>query len=219
MKFLKLSVLMFAMLAVTFSQSYAEFGFSIGLSTPNEKMNDVYNTDKLKLDSITSGSLFRDGAKSGYHILAKMRFDLSENMTFFGGIGWHRFPQTDIQVPDPNDPKKIIATLTTSQNIVPITAGINAYLLRSVVGIYGVGDLSYNYISSSVDLKSGSVSVPYTRTPSDSRVGFGIGAGLDFDMKLLTLNIEAKYNYTNLIGKESSEGDKTYFTLGFGVFF
>lgn len=215
----KFKILLLALIFAGWSSANAEFGFSIGLSTPNDKINDIYNSDRLDVDSIADGTLFREGAKSGYHILVKARFELSEKMVFFGGIGIHRFPQTKLLVKDPNNPNITLAELYTNQNIVPITAGLNAYLFKDVIGIYGVGDLSYNYISSSVDIETKGIELPYSTTPSESRVGFGLGAGIDFDISLLKLNLEAKYNYTNLIGKTDGEGDKSYFTLGLGVFF
>ena len=124
-------------------------GFYFGLSTPNNQINNVYNSDDY---TTTSGiyNLFRGGMSSGYHIGAIGRFDLSDDFSIVGGIAWHKFPQTKIDVTDPTN-GDTVASLETSQNIVPITVGVNFYLLRSILGVYGTGQLTYNYISNSVD--------------------------------------------------------------------
>jgi opacity protein-like surface antigen len=66
---------------------------------------------------------------------------------------------------------------------------------------------------------SSSNNIPLSTTPTDSRFGFGFGLGVDMDIKLLNIYLEGKYNYLNLIGKESQEPDKHYFTLVLGVIF
>jgi len=207
--------------AKIFSQGL-DFGFQIGLSTPNDKIADVYNKNKITMNDSTNqiGNFISDGMDVGYHLAVKGRIGLSDNADFILGFGIHRFPQTTIEVKDPTN-NELLATLGSNTNIVPITAGMNVYLIRSFVGLYASGDLTYNYISSTleyIDDKT-KVSVPLTKTPSDSRLGFGLGAGVDFSLGLIMLNVEAKYNYLNLIGKEESEGNKSYLSLGVGVYF
>ncbi len=204
-----------------FSQGL-DFGFQIGLSTPNDKISDVYNKNKVTINDSTGqvGKFLGKGMDAGYHLAVKGRIELSDNADFILGFGIHRFPQTTIEVRDPSN-DELLATLGSTTNIVPITAGMNIYLLRSFVGLYATGDLTYNYISSSleyIDDKT-KVPVPLTKTPADSRLGFGFGAGVDFSLGLIMLNVEAKYNYLNFIGKEESEGNKAYLSLGVGVFF
>jgi opacity protein-like surface antigen len=200
------------------SFSQVDIGFHAGLSTPNDQINDIYNRDKYTDKEDAVRNFIREGTTAGYHIGMKARIDLSEGIVFVGSISWNKFPQTDIEITDPES-GEVLTTLESSQNIIPISAGINAYLLKSLIGVYATGDLTYNYITSSVDYKSGSVSIPFSTTPTDNRVGFGLGAGVDLDLSLLTLNLEGKYNHANLIGKITDEETKTYFTLTFGVYF
>jgi hypothetical protein len=65
------------------------------------------------------------------------------------------------------------------------------------------------------------VSIPLNLdlSPNDSRVGFGLGAGVDLDLQIFNANIEAKYNMLNLIGKVSNEPAKAFYTLSVGIFF
>lgn len=203
------------------AQSKTKFGLVAGLSTPNDNVNDVYNGTPSSLSQV--GNLFREGAATGYHIGAKLRYQISDNVDLHGGVALHRFPESEIIVYDPDypeDKENALAVLKTTQNYIPITAGINFFLMRELIGVYGVGELSYNLMSSSVDVVHDGQDIPVQfDEPSDSRVGVGIGAGIDIDIKILTGNIEAKYNIANLIGKEDDEETKAYFSLSFGVYF
>lgn len=193
-------------------------GFVIGLSTPNDKVGDIYNHDNLDLGNSKEGNLISKGMDAGYNLGVKLRLPLNDNIHFVGSIGWNRFPEQTLEVRDPKA-DTVLLTLESSTNIIPITAGVNAYLFKSFIGLYATGDLSYNYISSSVDYKRGDVSIPIKTSPSDNRLGFGLGLGVDFNVGLVILNIEGKYNHTNLIGKDDKEKDKSYVTLGVGIFF
>lgn len=196
-----------------------DVGFHVGLSTPNDKISDIYNKSTVNLSDTSAGSLLGKGLDAGYHLAVKGRIGLSDNADFIVGFGIHRFPETDIEVRDPSNPDVLLATLSSNTNIIPITAGLNYYLINSFIGIYATGDLTYNYITTSVDYKGTGIDIPISKTPTDNRMGFGVGAGLDISLGLIMLNVEGKYNYLNLIGKEEEEGNKAYFTLGVGVYF
>lgn len=206
-------------LVYTFSSvAQIGIGFQFGLSTPNDKINDVYNSSTLQLGSILDGTLLRSGTKSGFHIGAKLRLPMSDNALFTGGVMWNRFPETELRLEVPGQDTIVLGTV---QNIIPITVGLNFYLLRSFLGIYGTGELSYNFISSTVDIQKKGVNIPLNldTAPTQNRVGFGLGAGLDIDIKLLLANLEFKYNIANLIGQTGDEKTKAYYTLSLGVFF
>jgi hypothetical protein len=98
---------------------------------------------------------------------------------------------------------------------------VNLYLLKSFIGLYGVGELTYNYITSTVDATTSGITFPLNLNlnPNESRVGFGLGIGADLDIKIITLNLEAKYNIANLIGAGPDEKSKAYFSLSLGAFF
>lgn len=192
------------------------FGFYFGLSTPNDQINNVYNSSKLDNGVY---DMFREGTKLGYHVGAKIRVGMSDNLFFVGGIAYHKFPQTTIDVKDPTRNDTVIATLQTSQNVIPITAGVNFFLIKQFIGLYAVGELTYNYVSSSVDYNQGSIPLSISKSPTDSRIGFGLGAGSDFDIKLITLNLEIKYNYINLIGQKAGEESKAFVSVSLGAIF
>lgn len=201
------------------AQAGMGIGLFGGLSTPNDEMNNVYNTDNISSWG-ELGNMFRNGAKTGYHIGAKARIPLSSGVMLHGGIAWNRFPESCIDVTNPNTGEKIV-TLETVQDIIPISAGINYYLLRSAIGLYATGELSYNINKNTVNVNYSGVQAPLNldESPSYNRVGAGFGAGLDVDLYLFLANIEAKYNYVNLIGREDGEEMKSYFTLSLAIYF
>lgn len=192
-----------------------EVGFEAGLATPNSKMSEIYNSNTLKLDTQSIANLISNGLDAGYHLGLNLQMPLNEYFSFSGHLGFNSFPESKIYVTDPNT-LDTLATLNTTTRIIPITAGLNFYPFKSIVSPYATGEISYNYINSSVNTSN---NIPISQSPTDSRFGFGFGAGVDLNLKLINLYLEGKYNYLNLIGKESNEPDKHYFTLVLGVIF
>lgn len=198
------------------SNAQVGIGFIGGLSTPSDEINNIYNSDNLG----SVGKFVRDGAKNGYHFGVKIRMPLVSGIMLTGGAAWHRFPESTIDVNDPTTGKKLL-TLNTVQDIIPITAGINYYIFNTGVGLYGTGELSYNYNKNTVNVDYNGTSIPanFDTAPTYNRVGAGFGAGLDINAFLFLANLEAKYNYANIIGRDSGEELKSYFTLSLGIHF
>ncbi|MCK5742645.1 MAG: outer membrane beta-barrel protein [Chlorobi bacterium] len=191
-----------------------DLGIYAGLSAPNDEINNV-----MKLtDNNTIGKFIREAAEVGYHIGIKTRIPMSENFIFRGGIAYHSFPETKLFIETHQE-----IPIVTSQNIIPVSAGVNFYLLKSVVGVYATGELTYNYISSSVDYVKDEfikIGIPLEKTDPVNTVGFGLGVGVDFDLKLVTLNLEAKYSRANLVGGSDEFANPiNYFSLSLGVLF
>ncbi len=193
------------------------FGLGLGLSTPNDDVNSVYNSDKLSTSDGLS-DLLREATDPGFHINARYWLGLGGNMSLVIGAAWHRFPETQIEVRRP-DNDELLAVLQTTQNIIPISVGIDYPIFRELLGLYLAGDLNYNLLFSSVDFVRGDVAIPFDDSPSDSRVGASVGFGLEFDVKLLLLDLGLKYNHANIIGRETDEPDKTFLTLNLSVIF
>jgi hypothetical protein len=220
MKRLSIFTILLFVISFCFSSNAksAGFGFVFGLSTPNDQVNNVYNGNPFSsVDSLKNW--FKGGLSSGFHIGVKARFGMSDNLTFVGGIAWHRFPESQINIKSTTSEN---ISINITENIIPISAGVNLYLVKSIIGLYGVGELTYNYISSNAEVNTpNGYSLPIIPKPNpkDSRVGFGLGIGADLDVKIITLNLEGKYNIANLIGAASDEKTKAYFSLSLGAFF
>lgn len=190
-----------------------DLGLQVGLSTPNDQINNIYNKDVLEWENSIS-RFIREGAEMGYNVGVKARFSLSQNYKFYGGLTYHIFPGSNILISNPDDPKAPpVQNLYANQTVLSLGAGLNLYLLKTFFQLYGTADLQYNYLRSSVDFKYQNVLVPLSSSPSYSRVGIGFGAGMDIDFSMFVINLEGKYNIANLIGQEDGEKMKSYFTL------
>jgi opacity protein-like surface antigen len=195
-----------------------QFGFNAGIATPDSKMDQVYNKNTMQWSTGSLANLVSQGLSTGYHVGIKLTMPLNSNFSFVGNLGYNSFPQSEIQVLDPQTGKQL-ATLSTATKVIPIAAGLNLYPFKSFISPYVTGEIAYNYIYTSVESKIAGQSIPISTTPTDSRFGFGLGIGTDISLGLLDLNVEGKYNYMNLIGKTADENQKFYFTLLVGVTF
>ena len=201
-----------------------DIGLQFGLSTPNDKINDVYNTNKLTQEDML-GNLARDAARNGFHIGLLVRVPLSSGFVFRGGIAWHRFPTTDITVTSMEIPTESVP-LSTTQDLFPINLGVNYLVIDGMLfSMYGVGELAYYHFSNDVDYDCRDLSSTesfsdaiFDKSPTYNRVGFGLGLGFDFKLQVVKLNLEAKYNVANLIGQEGNEEMKNFITVSLGAF-
>ncbi len=215
-KAMSLLTALFVLFIINIQPSYSQVGFGIfgGLSTPNDEINNVYNQDEYQ----GVVKFLRDGSKTGYHIGAKIRLPIVDGLMLNGGIAWNRFPESNIDVQLQTEDKTV--TLTSIQDIIPITVGINYYVIRTGIGLYATGELAYNYNKNTVNWGNDITAIPLNldATPTYSRVGAGFGVGLDINAFFLLANLEAKYNLSNVIGRETGEELKSYFTLSLGIY-
>ncbi len=197
-----------------------KFGFHLGLSTPNQNINDIYNNETVQKPRDDIYKLLRESAKLGYHIGIRGRFYINDTYQLTGTLLWNRFSESKIDVKDPSKNDTIIQTLFTHQNIANIGAGMNIAFNSGFIRFYGSGELNFNYMYNSVDLQlTDGIQLPLSLSPSYSRVGIGIGAGTDFDLKIIILNLEAKYYITNIIGQDDNERIKAFLVLSAGIYF
>lgn len=102
-----------------------------------------------------------------------------------------------------------------SLNLLSLYAGGEYALIPGPFSPYAGLDLQYNYfMEGKEDFPGGSASF----SGSGSRVGLGIGAGIDFKLlPFLGLDLNLKYNIFNLLGKQS--GEPTYSVLNLNLYF
>jgi len=208
-----------------------DIGFYVGLSTPNDEFNNVFNKDNITFADSTksTGEILRDATNSGYHFAMKVRFDLSEDFNLITGVGFHRFPESALTLDNPTNEDSY--SFKTVQNVVPFSLGINYYLINSsVFGFYLNTDATYNYVVTTTDyvLSEDAPSLPLEllggfnngqKADTKGTLGFSFGGGIDFDLQLILLNIDIKFNMLNLVGKDDGEQAKNYFSLGLGFYF
>ena len=221
-----ISISLFFLLGTFLYSKPLNIGFITGLALPNENVSQFFHQAKnIPLDSVTTGSYLLDKATSaGYIFCVKGRIELTKTFDLVAGIGLARFNEGryDLTVPTAVVPAMdtTIAQIQSTSNVVPISVGINAYLLKSFIGLYATGDVNYNYISYSYDIVwKNAPSIPITRSENDSRLGYGFGVGLDLNLSLFKINLEAKFNSANIIGRVGDEQQKDYGTITLGIIF
>ena len=198
-----------------------ELGFTIGATIPSDKLSSFYDENKLSKDNLTN--VGNNILATGYNFGVKLNLPLSESFEFYGSLMINRFPEKEVIVIDNNDPDVVFATLIEHNNLIPIEVGFNLNLINgNFATIYTVANLSYNLLYQSIAIKTGSsqaLPAGLNESNLDSRIGGGLGVGAKFDIKLVELALEAKFNRSNLIFKSDSEFNKDYYTFNFFVFF
>ena len=196
------------------AQSFAIGG---GLSTPSDEINNVYNSDFVTNDDFV-GNLLRQSSGFGFHVAGRLYLELDEELALVFGVGLHRFNESRLDVYDEAG-EELIAVLQATQNIVPISVGLDYPVYKGFLGLYVAGDLQYNYIFNTIDIVRNDLAIPFADEPTNNRVGANIGAGIEVDLAALILDFGLRFNHANIIGKEDNEGDKTYLTFNLSVLF
>ena len=226
MKKIIISISLFFLLVASAFAKPMNIGFTVGLALPNDNVSQFFHQVKepVTVDTTTvTGRFLLDKATSiGYTLGVKGRIGLAKRFDLVGGIGMTRFNKGryDLVVPAELGIEELpVAQIQSTANIVPISVGMNTYLFRSFLGLYLSGDVSYNYLSYSYDVIWNDRPIPAKSSESDSRIGYGLGFGLDFDLRLFRINFEAKFNSANIIGRSGDEKHKNYGTITLGIVF
>ena len=207
-------------------QSYSEskVTFYGGISTPSIEMNKIYSSDNVNLNTTgtaTALKLLQSGTSAGYHLGVRVKAPLNENLFFLGSFEWNKFSQTKLTIQDTMS-KNLPWNLGANQNIIPISVGMQYYLIKEYIGLYVIGMINYNFFTSNavfLDILTTYPDLNLQLNKQSSCVGISAGGGFEFDLWLLRPMVEFRYNLPNLVGKESGELTKTYYTLSIGFTF
>jgi hypothetical protein len=207
------------------AENSLHLGISAGLAIPNEKVSQFFDEAKqyIQKDSINAWGnyLFNKASNVGYNIKLQGRIELSDYFTFVPSVGISRFNDGvyDLVVPFGNGDTAHAKTQSTT-NVVPISIGINAYLFKSFISPYVSADLVYNYIAYSYDfIWDEKFAAPIATSTTMHRIGYSVGAGIDIDLALISLNLEAKFDAINIIKYNGHEPSKNYYTFSVGIIF
>jgi len=208
MKKLSLIIILVVSFILTSENSYSFLNLTIygGLSTPNNQMAYVYQKDGTFKDFVNKG------INLGWHLGARFKLPLDQGLLFVASLGWNRFPDAQLEAITALDPK---VPITAVQDIIPIGAGVQYYIVDKTIKVYLIGELNYNYFTAHGSFLG--IPVPNTDlSQSSSRIGFVGGAGVELNLGIVSPLLEFKYSLANLIGKESGELTKSYFMLSIG---
>jgi len=202
-------------------ESPKEEPFSIGVlfgpCIPSESIEQVYNS----IDNSGIGTAYESASSLGYHLGAKMRFGLSDVLSFSGGVNFTQFPGQSQTATLSNGSRITIQTVTT---FVPVYAGITFIPIKGLVRPYLAAEAMYSYRNVTIssgntifqDLISGT---GQDLEPQTSRIGAAATAGVEFNLGGLRPFFELKYNLTNLVGKEAGEETMAFLNVSLGLVF
>jgi hypothetical protein len=189
------------------------FGIFGGLSTPNDFITNLYNRN-----TVDSLNLIYGSATFGWHVGVDLRIKLDKDGKSFlhGSFAWHQFDPVvnDVMYKGKKEP---LFDATTS--VLPIAAGVDYYLFRSVIGLYFRGDVQYNIITTRVHNVFDVIDeIKVMPDAKNNRLGAALGGGVEVNLLLIKAALEIKYNWINLVGKTVDEKPKNYLSTSIIVY-
>lgn len=202
------------------SKSNSTFSISGGLALPNSEVNNLFNSNTINTADTSNPllGLVRPSSSAGYSLSAKLTYELSQSAHFFGGFTLTGLGSSKLNLKDLETLEED-GFLDVKSSIYSLNAGIHYYLLDGALSIYGIGNLSYNFIASSFKEIESSTTLRLPNNPTDNRLGFTAGLGFEIPLELLSIIIETKYSDINYIGKGSTEETKSLIVLEAGFRF
>ncbi|HEX2982978.1 MAG TPA: outer membrane beta-barrel protein [Ignavibacteriales bacterium] len=136
---------------------------------------------------------------TGYHFGAKAKLGLPLlPIKITGQIYYNTFSGSVEEYEGPD-----LVNVDYSSSMLIVGAGVEYSLIPGPISPYLGADL---FLTSFGDLEAETLGQTFTRNSAESRVGLGLGAGLDFKLlPMFDIDIAAKYNFYNLMGQEDEE--------------
>jgi hypothetical protein len=202
------------------SDTDSYFTVSGGTSIPSSEVNNIFNTNKISTGDTNNpiAIMTKPDLNFGYIISADLAFGLSKRAYFFGGFSLSSFAEGKFPLNYENvaEEKGYILSKT---KIYSLAAGIHYYILSDETGVYGIGNLTYNFIANSINPENSLIPLRLENNPTDSRLGFTVGLGLEIPLNQFSIVFESKYSVLNYIGKNSNEETKSLICLSAGFRF
>ncbi len=180
-----------------------------GLSTTYNNV-DALLTSSTYTSGGTARQILSDATFTGYHLGLRYMLPLGSGVGFTAAVGWHRFGTVRLNVVDPVKPTIALSNFEASQTMIPVAGGLELTIFRAGIGLYLMGELSYNYFISNT--KNG-IPTGIELRDAFSRVGGSAGLGVDMSVGGIGVDVALRYHYANLIGKTSGEPETTFLSL------
>jgi len=206
-------VMFFSAVPVSFSQ-----GLGIGVGVSSWTQNDI-TLNNIGIDLINKDE------KAGFNANLRLKFH-SGLLTYTINAGWNRFVISNVSfqplsIIDP-DFSRDNFNFTLSQNIFPLASGLQFNLFDvGLVDIYVGGEAGCSFIKNSVD-NSGNSEIPSMIMFGDEtqlRFGVAPSVGVEINLGIITLDVNARLQFMNLINRKESEALATYLMANVSVFF
>lgn len=193
-------------------------GVFVGPAVPSDAVSSVYSA----LDTLGAASAYNHASGLGYHIGGRVRFGLTDGVSFTGGASVSRFAGQD-QTAVLNGGETL--TLQTATTLIPVSAGVTAFAFKGLVAPYVSAEATYTYRT--VTIATGNsllqdIIINAARVelePQTSRIGAAAAAGVQMDIGGLKPFFELRYHWTNLVSAEPGEEMLSYLNISLGLLF
>ncbi|MFA5512843.1 MAG: hypothetical protein WC313_10365 [Candidatus Kapaibacterium sp.] len=202
------------------SKPYSAFSIVGGIALPDDNLNNVYNSDFISTADSNSRNLAlnKPDMLPGYSLNASLSFELSDKAIFFGGFGMAGFSTNKYDLEEIEDGVPA-GHIEIKQSFYSLNAGINYFLFSNDLSPYLIANLSYNFLAASLRTVQTSANLRLANNPTDSRLGFTLGVGMEIPLSQFSFIVEGKYSNLNYIGKISGENSKSMYIIQIGFRF
>jgi hypothetical protein len=219
-------LLLMLLLAASAVPVRAQFGFGAGVAVVGDNVlqagGDV--ADLVRQDSIQYGDV---AGKFGFYLTGRMKYGLGA-VRIIGDASYIFFPAKEITMTgfEINQDTTASATFEVGASFIPINAGLELVLPLPVVRPYLGAEFSYTFVSRTYTLIKAD---PGTEQPAgdianksagENEAGLAIGAGAEFALGPVALDLGARLNLPNLftMGTDSEQA-MSFVQLGAVVYF
>lgn len=194
------------------------YGVYAGPAVPSDAVSCVYSV----LDTLGAASAYNHASGLGYHIGGRLRFGLTDAIRFTGGASVTRFAGQDQTVVLDGGQSLTLQTATT---LIPVSAGMTAFIFTGLVAPYISAEATYTYrtvtiasgnsILQDIIINAGQVELE----PKTARLGAAATAGVQLDIGGLKPFFELRYHWTNLAPVHQGEELLSYLNISVGLLF
>jgi hypothetical protein len=204
--------LLFALTFISIS-TFAQ-GLGVGIGPSFWTVNDIY----IKNNNL---NLIDKDKKTGINLNARIKLGSDNNLRYVFNGGWNRFSIDQIKITDNQNNSY---QLSLSQNIFPLSAGLELGFPASSSRVYVCGDAVYNIIKNSIDynktINNYSVGIPVIFGDQTTyRIGASVGAGVELKLAFLLFDINARLHIMNILNKADNETSTSYLMTNITIFF
>jgi hypothetical protein len=219
-------LLLMLLLAASAMPVRAQFGFGAGVTVVGDNVlqagGDV--AVLLRQDSIQYGDV---AGKFGFYLTGRMKYPLGA-VRIIGDASYIFFPAKEITLSgfEVNQDSTASATFDVGTSFIPINAGLEFVLPLPVVRPYIGAEFSYMFVSRTYTLIKAD---PGTEQPAgdvanksagENEAGLAIGAGAEFAVGPVALDLGARLNLANLFTRGTDgEQSMSFVQLGAVLYF
>jgi len=193
-------------------------GVFVGPAVPSEAVSSVYSA----LDTLGAASAYNHASGLGYHIGGRVRFGLTDGISFTGGASVSRFAGQDQTAVLSGGTSLTLQTATT---LIPISAGVTAFAFKGLVAPYISAEATYTYRTVTIATGNSLLqelilnAARVELEPQTSRIGAAAAAGVQMDIGGLKPFVEIRYHWTNLVDAPAGEALLSYLNVSLGLLF